>query len=160
MSLRRSLLRCALAVTVLVLGFAASYAQAPLTLFNGTSLLGWTPNGLWTATGGSLTTAGAGNRTILTAVPFADMRLEFEYNETAPVGARLRLWANHEGGGGLSIDLDQSGNTAGVGGIESLSHSSLATIAPGWHRVQQRACRWTAVRKRLRPGFTRGLSWL
>ena len=136
MSLRQSLLRYAIAAGALALGSALGFAQAPLTLFNGTSLLGWTPNGLWTATGGNLTTAGAGNRTILTAVPFADLRLDFEYNETAPVGAKLRMWANHDGGGGLSVDLDQSGNTAGVGGIESLSHSSLATIASGWHRVQ------------------------
>ncbi len=122
-------------VGVLAPGSMACHAQSQLSLFNGTSLLGWTPNGLWTVTGGDLTTAGAGNRNLLTAVPFSDLHLDFEYNETAPVGAKLRLWANHEDGGGLSIDLDQSGNTAGVGGIESLSHSSLATITSGWHRV-------------------------
>ena len=133
------LVRCALVVVCACSLAASSLAQSPLSLFNGTSLLGWTPHGLWTATGGSLTTAGGGNRVVLTAVPFADMRLDFEYDETGPVGARLRLWTNHEGTGGLSIDLDQSGNPAGVGGIETLSHASLNNLAPGWHRVQVEA---------------------
>lgn len=144
MSLCRFLVRRALAsLGALALASAASFAQTPLSLFNGTSLLGWTEHGLWTATGGNLTTAGGGSRTIITAVPFADMRLDFEYNETGPIGAKLRLWTNHDASGGLSIDLDESGNAAGVGGIENLSHSSLATIASGWHRVQVEASNGT-----------------
>ncbi len=117
----------------------AAAAQAPLTLFNGTSLLGWNTHGEWSATAGILTTGGSGSRSVLTAAPFADLRLDFDYNETAPMGAKLRLWANRENTGGLSIDLDIANAPAGVGGIETLSQSSLATVAQGWHHVQVEA---------------------
>lgn len=133
------LLRTMLASMAMLSGSMAATtlcAQAPLSLFNGTSLQGWTAHGPWTASGGSLTTNGSGARSVETLVPFADLRLDFEYNETGPIGAKLRLWTNHENGGGLSIDLDQSGNPAGVGGIESLSHSSLGMLGAGWHKVQ------------------------
>lgn len=147
-------------VAMLGLGMVSDgRAQAPLTLFNGTSLQGWTAHGTWVPSGGSLTTAGSGTRSVETVVPFADMRLDFEYNETGPIGAKLRLWTNHENGGGLSIDLDQSGNPAGVGGIESLSHSSVGTLGAGWHRVQVEATNGTvSVRIDGQPlGSTSGL---
>ncbi len=115
-------------------------AQAPLTLFNGTSLLGWTNHGAWTAAGGSLATSGGGNRHILSAVPFGDFDLDFEYTETAPMGASLRLWTSRENSGGLAVDLDYSGAKAGVGGIEVLGKSSMPTIsAGGWHKVEVEA---------------------
>ncbi|MGI4853923.1 MAG: family 16 glycoside hydrolase [Janthinobacterium lividum] len=124
-------LACALVIA------ATARAQAPLNLFNGTSLLGWNNHGTWTAAGGSLATSGGGSRHILTAVPFGDFDLEFEYTETASMGATFRMWASHEGTGGLTVDLDYSGAKSGVGGIESLSKSSMATIsAGGWHKVQ------------------------
>ncbi len=115
---------------------AAGLAQTPLSLFNGTSLLGWNAHGTWSATNGVLGTSGGGSRSVLTVVPFADFRLDFEYNASVSVGAKLRLWANREDSGGLAVDLDTVGSAAGVGGVESLSHSSLAVVAPGWHRVQ------------------------
>ena len=132
-------LRSALFLTLSTVFAVGSRAQAPLSLLNGTSLQGWTSHGSWNGAGGILTTAGLGDRSVQTVVPFGDLRLDFEYSETGPIGAKLRLWTTHENGGGLSIDLDQSGNPAGVGGIEALSHSSSAVISPGWHRVQVEA---------------------
>ncbi len=123
----------------LILWAAAVVAQTPLNLFNGTSLLGWSPHGPWAVTGGVLATMGEGERSLLTEVPFGDCKLEFEYNETGPLGAKLRLWSNRENKGGLVIDLDEAGGQAGVGGIESLSHSSLGSLSLGWHRAQVEA---------------------
>lgn len=116
---------------------AAVQAQTPLTLFNGTSLLGWSNHGAWSVAGGSLATAGGGSRHILTAVPFGDFELEFEYTETAPMGAQFRMWTSHENAGGLAINLDYSGAKSGVGGIDVLGKSPMASIsAGGWHKVQ------------------------
>ena len=114
-------------------------AQAPLSLFNGTSLLGWTNQGQWSATGGALSTSGSGNRKLTTAVPFGDFNLEFEYTESGNPGAEFRMWTTREGTGGLHVDLDFSGAKNGVGGIQSLAKSSMATISGGWHRVQVEA---------------------
>ncbi|MGI4756111.1 MAG: family 16 glycoside hydrolase [Janthinobacterium lividum] len=127
--------------SLLLLGVAsAASAQSPLTLFNGTSLQGWNNHGAWAANGGSLTTNGGGNRYILTAVPFGDFSLEFEYTETASMAATFRMWASHENNGGLTVDLDYSGAKSGVGGIEVLGKSSMANIsAGGWHKVQVEA---------------------
>ncbi|GAA3753587.1 family 16 glycoside hydrolase [Terriglobus aquaticus] len=125
---------------LLALGLASgALAQAPLSLFNGTSLLGWNNQGPWSASGGALTTSGSGNRRLLTAVPFGDFNLEFEYTETGSPGAQFRMWTTKEGTGGLTVDLDFSGSKNGVGGIQSLGRSSLATISGGWHRVQVEA---------------------
>ena len=127
---------------LLLAGAAAAplAAQAPLNLFNGNSLLGWSSHGSWTAAGGSMATSGGGARHILTAVPFGDFSLEFEYTETVSMGAGLRLWASHENSGGLTVDLDYSGAKAGVGGIEVLGKSPLPTIsAGGWHKVEVEA---------------------
>jgi hypothetical protein len=112
---------------------------APLMLFNGTSMMGWNSHGTWTPSGGALTTSGGGDRHVLTAVPFADFNLQFEYTESAPIGARLRLWTNRENEGGLNIDLDLSGASSGIGGIETWSSSSIGTLPQGWHRVQVEA---------------------
>ena len=106
-----------------------------LNLFNGTSLLGWNPHGTWSVAGGAITSTGMGSRNIVTAVPFAEFSLQFEYNASAPMGAKLRVWASRNGDGGFTIDLDNSGAQAGVGGIESVSSSSMKTIPGGWHRV-------------------------
>ena len=119
--------------------FSCMHAQAPLTLFNGISLLGWTPHGSWTGSGGILSTSGSVNRSILTAVPFEDYSLSFDYNESAPMNARLRLWAPREGAGGVYVDLDGTGQAAGVGGIEGVSKSRLAAFDTGWHHVQVEA---------------------
>ena len=127
---------------LLLTGVAASplLAQAPLNLFNGTSLLGWNNHGSWTAAGGSLATSGGGARHILTAVPFGDFNLDFEYTENASMGAQLRLWASKENSGGLAVDLDYTGTKAGVGGIEVLGKSPIGTIsAGGWHKVEVEA---------------------
>ncbi len=123
---------------LLLAGAAAPLcAQAPLNLFNGTSLLGWTNHGSWTAAGGSMGTSGGGARHIITAVPFGDFDLDFEYTETGSVGALLRLWASRENTGGLMVDLDYTGAKAGVGGIEVLGKSSISSIsAGGWHKVE------------------------
>ena len=122
-----------------LLSAAAAYAQAPLNLFNGLSLLGWTPHGSWTGSGGILASTGAGPRGILTAVPFEDFTLVFDYNEAAPMGAKLRLWAPREGDGGAYVDLDTSGTRAKVGGIEGAPPSPLATLPAGWHHIQVEA---------------------
>ncbi len=128
-----------LAAMLLLCSFACMHAQAPLTLFNGLSLLGWTPHGSWTGSGGILSTGGTVNRSILTAVPFEDYNLSFDYNESAPMNARLRLWAPREGAGGVYVDLDGTGQTAGVGGIEGVSKSRIAAFDNGWHHVQVEA---------------------
>ncbi len=114
-------------------------AQAPLTLFNGTSLLGWNTHGTWTVTPPSLVANGGGPRNIVTAVPFADLNLQFDYNESAPIAARFRLWTTPENSGGLTVNLDPIGSSYGVGGIESLSKSSISSISSGWHHVQVEA---------------------
>ena len=121
---------------LLLCSFVSLYAQAPLTLFNGISLVGWTPHGSWSGSGGVLSTGGSASRSILTAVPFEDYNLSFDYNESAPMNARLRLWASHEGAGGVYVDLDGTGQAAGVGGIEGLSKSHIAAFGGGWHHVQ------------------------
>lgn len=128
-------LRYVVAFISVVTTFAAA-AQTPLSLFNGTSLLGWNQHGMWSATGGAIVTNGTGDRHLLTAVPFGDFTLQFEYNEPAPVGTELRLWTTRENTGGLTVDLDITGAKQGVGGIGGFSRSSIATISPGWHRVQ------------------------
>ncbi len=134
-----SCVRALLPLLLLAMLPCAAGAQAPLSLFNGTSLLGWNAHGSWAASAGNLTTAGGGSRSVLTAVPFAEMRLELEYNESTPMGAKLRLWANREDSGGLAIDLDTAGSSAGVGGIEALSHSSINNVPQGWHHLQLEA---------------------
>ncbi len=127
---------------VIASGAANMSAQTTLNLFNGTGLTGWTEHGSWSVSGGAITSAASGERSILTAVPFADCNLQFEYNESAPMDATLRLWTSKENSGGLIIDLDSNGKN-GTGGIESLSHSSLHTLAPGWHRVDVSASHGT-----------------
>ena len=115
---------------------AAPTPDPSLSLFNGTSLLGWNAHGTWSASGGTLTSNGTGSRNVLTAVPFADFDLQFEYFESAPTGAKLRVWASREDNGGLTIDLDNTDAPAGVGGIETISSSSIKTVPSAWHRVQ------------------------
>ena len=116
----------------------STYAQAPLNLFNGLSLLGWTSKGVWTGAGGILATSGSTSRSILTAVPFEDFTLVFDYNEPSPIGVTLRLWAPHEGPGGTYIDLDGSGQGR-VGGVEGQRPSPLLVLSSGWHHVQVEA---------------------
>ncbi len=118
-------------------------AQAPLNLFNGASLLGWNPHGAWSATAGAITTNGGGDRNVMTAVPFGDFDLQFEYNESVPMGAEFRMWATREGSGGVTVDLDISGAKNGVGGIQGVSKSSMATVSQGWHKVQVNASHGT-----------------
>ncbi len=127
-------------------GFAVACAltlsaagQAPLTLFNGTSLLGWNARGLWSGSAGLLSTTGASNRGIVTAVPFANFSLTFDYNESAPMQARLRVWAPKEGAGGANVELDTTGAAPGVGGVDGAMRSSITTVTEGWHHVQVEA---------------------
>ncbi len=127
------------AAVLLAAGSATGTGQVALNLFNGTSTLGWNAHGTWVAGGGVLTSNAVGERNLLTAVPFGDFNLQFEYNESAPVGAALRLWATHENSGGITIPLDISNTKEGVGGIADLSHSSFKTISAGWHRMQVEA---------------------
>ena len=125
-----SLRRCAL----LLLAAAPLAAQAPLTLFNGVSLLGWSAHGQWTASAGVMGTSGSLPRSIMTAVPFGDFNLVFEYNESAAMGARFRIGAPKTGAGGTYIDLD--GTKPGVGGIEGAPPSRIASASDGqWHHV-------------------------
>ncbi len=121
-----------------LIGQAGLTAQspAPLSLFNGTSLAGWMPHGNWAPVGGTITSNGNGVRSITTAVPFGDFDLQFEYNESSPLGATFRLWTGHDGTGGLTVDLDTSTARSGVGGVEEFSKSSMTTVSAGWHRVQ------------------------
>lgn len=124
-----------------VLALATSLSAAPvpdpsLSLFNGSSLTGWNAHGTWGASNGALTSNGTGNRNVLTAVPFSDFNLQFEYFESAPTGAKLRLWTSRENNGGFTIDLDNSDAPAGIGGIETISVSSIKTLPSAWHRVQ------------------------
>ncbi len=121
------------------------HAQSTLSLFNGSNLTGWTQHGSWSVSGGAITSAASSDRSIITAVPFGDGSLQFEYNESAPMDAELRLWTSKEVTGGLVIDLDTNGGKNGTGGIESLSHSSIKNLAPGWHRVEVNASHGTVT---------------
>ncbi len=126
-----------LAVASALAGSAAG--QTPLTLFNGTSMLGWNPRGFWTTSAGLLATSGTVSRGITSAVPFANFSLVFDYNETTPMQAKLRLWAPKEGAGGAYVDLDMSGAGAKVGGVEGATPSPLPIVGNGWHHVQVEA---------------------
>ena len=127
MSTIRSRIR---SLSILLLALAAPLLQGQtsadtmLTLFNGTSLLGWTHDGSWEPASGVLTTTGDGNRSILTAVPFADVSLQFDYNVDSNINTAVRLCASRENKGGFRITLDNSYSPWGVGGIEQLSHSA------------------------------------
>ncbi len=135
--------RC-LSRTAALLFFAATFAGpafaegasgTALNLFNGSSLLGWTPNGNWAPASGALSTSGSGTRSVLTAVPFGEFTLQFEYNVGGSPNAGLRLWATREGSGGYRIDLDNSGSPFGVGGIDGSTHSKIASTSEGWHHA-------------------------
>ena len=115
---------------------AQTTASPTLNLFNGSSLFGWSPTGSWTATSAILGTNGSGNRLIVTAMPFADISLQFEYNVSENMNAGLRLATTRDGRGGLRIDLDNSGAPWGVGGIEEIAHSKNTAVSAGWHRAQ------------------------
>jgi hypothetical protein len=128
---------CLLGIGALPSSLRAQTTGTPLTLFNGTTLLGWTPNGPWTAGAGVLTsTSSGGNRRILTVVPFAALSLSFEYNMAPGMSAALRLGGSREGKGGFHIDLTSSGAPWGVGGIEDVARSKIASTSNGWHRAQ------------------------
>ena len=134
-------LKIAAGAAVLVMAFALAVpalaqAPTPLNLFNGTSLLGWSPHGNWSVVGGTIASNGIGLRSIVTAVPFGDFSLQFEYSESGPVGATLRMWTAHEATGGLTIDLDNTTAKSGVGGVQGYGRSSMTTVSSGWHRVQ------------------------
>ena len=118
---------------------AAVHAQGPLNLVSGSTLMGWNSQGQWSASAGVLATNGSGERRVLTAVPFGDLNLQFEYNQSTALGAKLHLWADKDDNGGVVIDLDRSGAANGVGGIESLGRSSTQTMSEGWHRLQVEA---------------------
>lgn len=126
----------ALAATALL---ASAHAQMPLTLFNGTTLAGWNTRGTWLPAAGVLASNASGPRQIVTAVPFADFNLVFDYNESAPMQAKLRLWAPREGAGGVLVDLDGSGAHSGVGGVEGGPQSRVSSVSEGWHHVQVEA---------------------
>ena len=128
-----------MAFVAFLLAGSFAFAQDTLNLFNGLSLLGWSPHGSWTGANGILASNGAGNRDIVTAVPFEDFTLVFDYNESAPMGAKLRLWSPREGAGGVYVDLDGSGSQAKVGGIEGAGVSPIAIVSDGWHHVQVEA---------------------
>lgn len=129
-------------IAVVSAAFAAlssvAMTQVGLNLFNGTSTNGWNTHGNWTVNGGNLT-SDTGDRSLLTVVPFGDFNLQFEYNESAPAGAVLRLWASKENTGGLSVALDMNGAKDGTGSVAGLGRSSIASLSPGWHRVQVEA---------------------
>lgn len=115
------------------------YAQSSLQLLSGNSMQLWNQQGQWSASSGTLITNGSGTRYVLSAVPFGELKLHFEYNETGPMGAKLHLWADKSNNGGLVVDLDRSGASSGVGGIEVLAHSSMGSISEGWHKVDVEA---------------------
>ncbi len=131
--------RFAIVGVTLAAASGVSLSQVALNLFNGTSTNGWNARGNWAAGGGNLTSNAVGDRSLLTVVPFGDFNLQFEYSESAPVGAVLRLWATKDNAGGLSVALDTAGVKDGVGSIATLGRSSVASLTPGWHRVQVEA---------------------
>jgi hypothetical protein len=114
-------------------------AQAPLNLYNGTSMFGWDAHGTWSSTGGVLATTGNDRRHILTAMPFGDFSLQFEYNQTGSATTKLRLWATREDAGGVTIDLDSSNPRVQIGGVEGASPSPITGTFVGWHKVQVNA---------------------
>ena len=135
MRIHRALL-CGLAVCGMPLA-----AQTPLSLYNGTSMLGWNGVGSWSPAGGMLSSSGTDSRHILTAMPFGDFSLQFEYNQSGTPGTKLRVWASREDRGGVVIDLDSSNPRVKTGGVEGGTPSPLNALLPGWHKVQVDASR-------------------
>lgn len=134
-----TVLRAAKLVPLTLIGLAATvplHPQTPLSLFSGSSLLGWIQHGGWSVAGGAIASSNDGDRSLFTVVPFGDFDLQFEYNETAPLGATFTMWASRENSGGIVVDLDTTGARNGVGGVEGFSHSSLTKVSASLHRVQ------------------------
>jgi hypothetical protein len=147
-------LRCAFfsVLIVAVLGAAGVRAGAQnklsvaevssgwLNLFDGNSGFGWDSSSGWQMQEQALTSPMSGDRHIVTAIPFADFVLNFEYRLNAtPSGAAVHIRAPHENepvDSGYRIPLGDSKPDWPAGSIVMRSKSIHAT--PGlnaWHTL-------------------------
>ncbi|GGG67883.1 family 16 glycoside hydrolase [Edaphobacter dinghuensis] len=119
---------------------AAEAYSGWLNLFDGASTNGWDSTSGWTTQQQSLSTSMAADRRIVTALPFADFILNFEFRSNAtPSGAAVRIRVPHSGepeGSGYWITLGDSKPDWPAGSVVLKSKSSLSTPALNvWHKV-------------------------
>jgi hypothetical protein len=146
--------RCALVSTLVfaALGVAGGSAGAQnrisspqasdgwLNLFDGSSAFGWDSSSGWQMQDQALTSPMSGDRRIVTAVPFADFVLTFEFRLNAtPSGAAVRIRAprgNEPTDSGYRIPLSDSKPDWPAGSIVMRSKSNHPPLdMNSWHVV-------------------------
>jgi hypothetical protein len=111
-----------------------------LSLFDGDSTFGWDSASDWSPQDQSLTASMAYDRHIVTALPFADFVLKFEYRlDATPSGAAVRIRAAHSGDpadSGYRIPLGDSKQEWPAGSIVMRSKSTAPNPRMNaWHGV-------------------------
>lgn len=111
-----------------------------LNLFDGSSTYGWDSATGWSTQDQSLSTSMASDRRIVTALPFADFVLNFEFRLNAtPSGASIRIRAPHSDepeNSGYRITLGDSQSEWPAGSIMLKSKSTLPSLSlNAWHKV-------------------------
>jgi hypothetical protein len=111
-----------------------------LNLFDGSSTFGWDSANGWTTQEQMLTSSMSGDRHIVTALPFADFVLTFDYRLNAtPSGAAVRVRAPHgsdPSDSGYRIPLGESKPEWPAGSIVLRSKSARSNFGlNAWHAV-------------------------
>lgn len=111
-----------------------------LNLFDGSTTYGWDSTSGWSTQEQSLSAPMAGDRRIVTALPFADFVLNFEFRLNAtPSGAAVRIRAPHSGepaDSGYRITLGDSKPEWPAGSIVLKNKSSKPDLSLNvWHKV-------------------------
>lgn len=111
-----------------------------LNLFDGNSTYGWDSAAGWSLQDQLLTAPLAYDRRIVTALPFADFDLNFEYRLSAtPSGAAIRIRAPHSGdpaNSGYRIPLGDANHDWPAGSIVLRSKSTIANPQlNAWHSI-------------------------
>jgi hypothetical protein len=119
---------------------SAEVSSGWLNLFDGSSTYGWDSTNGWTAQDQMLTSPMSSDRHIVTALPFADFILTFDYRLNAtPSGAAVRIRAPHGGDpadSGYRIPLGDSRPEWPAGSIVLRSKNTPANFGlNAWHAV-------------------------
>ena len=119
---------------------SAEVASGWLSLFDGTSSYGWDSFSGWSLQDQLLSSSMSGDRHIVTALPFADFVLNFDYRLNAtPSGAAVRVRAPHSGDpadSGYRIALGDTRPEWPVGSIVLRSKNTRpAPPLNAWHTV-------------------------
>jgi hypothetical protein len=119
---------------------SAEVSSGWLNLFDGSSFYGWDSSTGWWSQEQMLTATMSNDRHIVTALPFADFTLNFEYRLNAtPSGAAVRIrapHANEPADSGYSIPLGDSKPEWPAGSIVLRSKSTHASFSlNAWHTV-------------------------